>query len=317
MTTTTTKTIGTGGDYSTLALWIAACPANLVSGDVIYQGKCKNQLFSSASNLLSIAGITTDATRYIELTTDTGASFRDNASVQSNALQWNSSNGAAIECSAAYTVAIDIPAGSNAYFKLSKLQIRTASAGNAAAAFTAQGTGTVTVDGCIFEGSSANSPPINIDTNAVVFTNNLVVNRKSGPSTIANFAGTSLTAVNNTFVVPSDLTAATNAIRLNYPASVLFQNCAFFGATNVVVNQLGSAPAGTTFTNCAGDDASPPSGVTNRAYNTTTGSGFQNITDSTRDYRIKSGSALLDVGLADTTNAPVDIAGTARPSGAV
>ena len=38
MPTTTTKTIGSTGDYSTLQAWEDACPANLVTADEIWRG---------------------------------------------------------------------------------------------------------------------------------------------------------------------------------------------------------------------------------------------------------------------------------------
>ncbi len=313
MTTTVDKTIGSGGDYSTLALWIAACPANLVSSDQIWRGLCLNQAFTGGSVMLAISGITTDSTRYIHLTTASAASFRDNANVQTNALRWNSSNGASIEMTASYDTTIT---SSNAHFKISKLQVRNSSTGNSAAALICSGTGPVEIDGCILEVQSANSgvASMDISSGAVTLTNSLFVDRVGGKSYIVNL-GPIVTAVNCTFAVPSDKTAATNAIRVNYPSSVLFKNCAFFGATNVIVNQAGAAPLATTLTTCYGDDASPPTGVTTAAYNTSTGSGFNGITDAARDYSLKSTSALLDVGTTDSTNAATDIAGTARPSG--
>jgi hypothetical protein len=115
MPTTVTKIIGTGGDYTTIAAWLAACPANLVTADQIWQGKLKNQTFNEA---VVFSGITTDATRYIELTTDTGASFRDNASVRSNALRYNASNGAAITSSDASNTGV-IRCSANMDIKLS------------------------------------------------------------------------------------------------------------------------------------------------------------------------------------------------------
>ena len=59
MATTVVKTIGTGGDYSTLQSWEDACPADLVSADQIWQGRVKNQEFSSASSLLNVKNPTT------------------------------------------------------------------------------------------------------------------------------------------------------------------------------------------------------------------------------------------------------------------
>ena len=58
-------------------------------------------------------------------------------------------------------------------------------------------------------------------------------------------------------------------------------------------------------------DISGTSGVTQ----TTMSAAFENVNDATRDYRLKTGSALLDTGTTDASNTPNDIVGTARPVG--
>jgi hypothetical protein len=310
MPTTVVSTIGTGGDYSTLALWIAGCPANLVTSDQIWQGQVKNQAFTSATNLLAITGITTDSTRYVELTTEAGASFRDNGSVQSNALRWNSSNGASIDLSGSYTEAITCSVG---FTRISKLQIRGSGSNASASIATSQ---PMQIDFCILEGKATNGA-LQLNGNGTnILRNTLVVQRYASANRVVD---TAITAqfTNVTIVVPSDVTAATDGIRVQYGSSAVIKNCAIFGCTNVG-NQLPGGtrpPGGTTFTTCYTDVASPPTGCTTVAYNTSTGSGFENISDATRDYRIKSTSAMLDVGTTDSTNAGIDIAGTARPSG--
>src|SRR5215472_14852452 len=104
MPTTITKTIGTGGshNYSTLASWEADTTAftggggtDLVAADTIAVGQCffngsgDGEFFSGSGAVLFIAGYGTDSTHTITLTTGTGQSFRDNVSVQTNALQYN------------------------------------------------------------------------------------------------------------------------------------------------------------------------------------------------------------------------------------
>ena len=95
----TTHSIGTTGrDYSTLQAWEDACPANLVTDGNIWRGECYNDSeFSSSGTLVTIAGITTDATHYVELTTATGHSFQDHADVRTNALKYNQSNGVGLK----------------------------------------------------------------------------------------------------------------------------------------------------------------------------------------------------------------------------
>jgi hypothetical protein len=91
-----------------------------------------------------------------------------------------------------------------------------------------------------------------------------------------------------------------------------FINCAFLGCSNLVDPTSGGT---FNFTNCYTDDASPPSGCSTIALDTSTGSGFENITVGTHDLRIKSTSALKNSGTS--TGAPsADIMGTSRPQGA-
>lgn len=298
MTTTVTKTIGTGGDYTTLQAWEDASPANLVTVDQVWQGQCFNQeFFSSSATLLTVSGTTTDATRYKELTTYVGASFVDNASVQTNALRYNASNGAGIRSTASWSSIVVI---NESYFRVSKLQF--SATGQPAVNGTAT-TGAI-FDKCIFENSSTNNEPLKT-YGACTVKNSLAIQRST--YTVAALSnGTS--AYNCTFVRTGSSTS--NIITGNYSTSAL-KNCAFFGGAAT----LASGSSTRTYTTCYTDTASPPSGCTTVAYDTSTGSGFQNKTDSTRDFRIKAGSALLDVGTTDTTNAAYDIVGTARPQG--
>jgi hypothetical protein len=302
MATTVTNTIGSGQTYTTLQSWEDAKPANLVTSDQIWQGVIQASTDSfSASSPLAIAGSTSDSTRYTELTVATGASFADNASVQSNALRYNASNGCAITGTSNYGVAIDYAE----YFKCSKLQVQ-GTGGQTKALGNNSGTGTILdVDRCIFEGKSPGGS--NADGSAVVrggtFRNSLVVTRVSSANRIAEF-NADATVVNCTFAVPSDLTAATNGLRIRYGTYVV-KNCAVFGAT------ADASVAGTmNATTCYTSDASPSTGFTTATYNT---SQFTNISNGTHDYRLLTGSALLDVGTTDSTNAATDIAGTSRP----
>ena len=298
MPTTVTKTIGTGGDYTTLQSWEDASPANLVTADQIWRGECFNQeFFSSSAALLNVSGSTTDATRYKELTTYAGASFVDNASVQTNALRYNASNGAGIRNSYAWGGPVSV---NESYFRISKLQI---AAGNAVG-FNGTVTTGLVIDKCIFENSSTSNEPLK--TYGVCTVKNSLMVQRSTSTCAALSNGTNV--YNCTLVRTGSSTG--NIFTGSYGTSTL-QNCAFFGGATT----LASGSTSKTYVTCYTDTASPPSGCTTVAYDTSTGSGFQNKTDSTRDFRIKAGSALLDVGTTDTTNAAYDIVGTARPQG--
>lgn len=298
MTTTVVKTIGTGGDYTTLQSWEDAAPANLVTADQVWQGQCFNQeFFSSSAALLTVTGSTTDATRYKELTTYAGASFVDNASVQTNALRYNASNGAGIRGTYAWASPINL---SESYFRISKLQM---SSNTAVCFYSSNSTGLV-IDKCIVENSSTTDAALR--TYGVCTVKNTLVIQRSTASVAVLSNGTS--AYNCTFARTG---SSTNSIFTGVYGTTTLKNCAFFGGATT----LASGSSTRTYTTCYTDTASPPSGCTTVAYDTSTGSGFENKTDATRDFRIKAGSALLDVGTTDTTNAANDIAGTSRPQG--
>ena len=298
MTTTVVKTIGTGGDYTTLQAWEDAAPANLVTSDQIWQGQCFNQeFFSSSAALLNVSGSTTDATRYKELTTYAGASFVDNASVQTNALRYNSSNGAAIRGTYAWAGPVFIAEN---YFHISKLQILsgdtvTLNSGN---------TGLI-VDKCIVENSGTTNEALKT-FGACIVKNSLLVGRSTG---VIALLSNGTAAYNCTFVRTG--TSTTNLVNGNY-STLTFKNCALFGGATTIAG--GSSTK--TYTTCYTDTSSPPSGCTTVAYATSTGSGFENKTDSTHDFRIKSTSAMVNAGTVESTHAATDIAGTSRPSGA-
>ena len=74
MPTTIVKTIGaSGSDYTTIASWEAACPANLTSSDEIWQGQGRDEEFNVTATTVIGGGVTSDATRYMDLTCIAGA----------------------------------------------------------------------------------------------------------------------------------------------------------------------------------------------------------------------------------------------------
>lgn len=303
MPTTVTSTIGTGGDYTTVQAWEDASPANLVTDDKIWKGLCKNQEFSVAGTALTVSGSTVDSTRYKELTTDTGASFRNNANVQTNALRYNSANGAAIKSTNSYATCIVV---SENYFRISNLQV--AATGAPGTSITASGRTGVVCDGCIVESNSAAG--MTWYGSSAVLSNTLVIQRRgTGSSNYVITFGNGGTVVNCTLVGPSDLaTKPANAFGgVNYGSATL-KNTAVFGCT-----ALEDSSTTFTYSGNATDLASPPSGWTGSL---TYSSQFQTVTTASSDFRLKSGANLIDACTADTTLAPIDIAGTTRATGA-
>lgn len=297
---TITKTIGTTGrDFATLALWYASLPANLVTDGNSYVGQCFNDSeFTSASNLLTISGNTTDATHTITLTTGTGQSFRDNASAQTNALKYNVSNGVGIRLTGTYASAV---ISTTANTEISNLQI--AATAQPGAPFDLEGGGVA--DFLILEGleTSASNTIANIISSTI--RNSLVVNRATSGSNVL-FLSSGAGAYFVTIVSPSDK-GCTNAIHCSYTGNIA-ENCAVFGCTNAV---SGTA-LGTSTTNMT-DVASPPAGFTGgKAYSTAQ---FAGVTNAAGDWKLVSGSAMVDAGTTDSTNGAHDIVGTSRPQG--
>ncbi len=300
MATTVTKTIGSGGDYSTIQAWEDACPANLTTVDQIWRGEVKNQSFTnSGNNVLTVDGITSDATRYVELTTEAGASFVDNANLATNALRYNTSNGAAISSSNGYAVNTPIIVNSHIHCRISKLQVK--ATGNGGWAINA--TANTIIDRCILEGTRRGL----IITNSSRASNSVIALTDSSSlvDIVEIVTGASLY---NCTLVSLGATIA-NALSGNYGTPTV-RNCIIMNCTAVKTG--GASP---TYTTCLTSASSPPSGCTNTAYATGSGIQFESTTNGSHDFRIKSGSSAVDAGTTDSTYGATSINGVSRPSG--
>lgn len=298
----TDSTIGSGGDYPTLALWEAGAPPTLTE---VWRGLCLNEEFTGSSTLVTIAGSTSTSSFYKELTTASGAGFADNANASTNALRYNASNGAAITSTASnYTIYVN-----ENYARITGLQIKNTNSIYAVQSLRVSATG-CKVQSCIveYDGPTGSSYPLNC-FGSISVSSCLIVQRASGAAKIAGLSnGTSV--YNTTFATPGDLTASTDGVSAGYAGPVI-KNCAIYGVTNVH-DTGGTTP---TYTTCYTNVASPPSGCTTASYSTSAGAYFENISDGTHDYRIQSSSSFVDNGTYDATNAPNDIIGTAFGSG--
>jgi hypothetical protein len=275
---------------------------------VVWEGQCQNQEFSGTGVQLVFSGGITSALAYQHLTTAAGASFRDNANVRTNALQYNASNGTAIRGTSASTVTVGITG--NEYVRISNLQISATGSDGEGLAVSANG---IIIENLIIEGMYK----LTIATNGVlraagniVARNCVIVQRASAADHIVGTGTGSPTFYNCTFAAPDDhATAPTSVFLSGASGTVNSQNCAIFAGDSTKAIKAGSATF--NFTTCY-SDISGTAGVTQTTY----GSAFENVNDATRDFRLKSGSALINTGTTDATNAPTDITGLARPSGA-
>lgn len=311
MPTVVTKTIGSAGgrDYSTIATWIAACPADLVAADQVYRGEMYNDSeFVVAAQQTIGSGVTTDATRYIELTAAAGQSFVDHPNVRTNPLRYDASKGVAVTCSTSYTVVFQLAAQ---YTRISRLQIQHSStAGGANSGITSQGLtpSNCTADSCLLSWNGSGNA-YDSGKNEVVKNCIFIATRTGLSQGICRFYDT-VTVTNCLFVAPTDVATKPNAaVQNNFWLAAAFKNCGFFGSTLVA-----SSTTNGTFTNCYTDVASPPAGCTTVAYDTGTGSGFFAATLAYHDFRLKRTSALIGAGT--NSGAPAtDITGVTRPMG--
>jgi hypothetical protein len=299
MATEVISSIGSTGDYSTLALWEDGTDnTSLVTADEIRIGELQNQEFTSAGQIVDISGASVDSTRYRVLRCGTGASFRDHANKLTNALRYNASNGAGIRMTSGSATLLSI---SESYVRIQELQFSAIAGASSIAIGTGNSLSGLYIDDCIVEGRGSNGMFFCGTSTPLTARNSLFVQHHSGSTVIAQVSISAVTVVNCTFAACSDLTAATHAIGSN---TGTWKNCAFFGVANV-------ASSGGTFTTCYTDDPTPPTGGTTVTY----ADQFENTTTASRDFRVKSGADLIDTGTTDATNAASDIVGTARPSG--
>jgi len=268
-------------DYSSIQAWEDALPANLVTDGNRQIGECYKQGDLAA---FIIGGETTDATNYIWLRTATGASFRDNANVRTNALAYNASNGIAVTGSNNYG---RLCSSAPDYTVVSYLQMRNTGNGPVLAM---EGANSV-VDSCILSSGGNDLHGNTIAKNCLLI------------STLTSSAGVNIGNVYNCTFVNSSAGASGAALRgNNYAPSRNHHNCAVFGYAT-----FKSGADGGTSDYAATDLTTGTEGA-----HTVTGLTYASqFVSSTSDWRAVSTGG-LKAGTPDSTNAPVDITGLTR-----
>ena len=295
MVTTTTRTVGGTGDYSTWALWEAACPANLVTADQIWEGQGQNEEFYVSGGVVTISGQTTDATRFVRMTAAAGASFADNAGKLTNELRYNASNGCALRSgNFASTVFVGY-----AYTQIKRLQIQATIYDTAVPATGAS----VTIDECILQGGGR---VISLEGGGTNTTRNTLFIRSANGGGHGIFFAYSTAYVYNCAVIrPSNLTPGDNGIR-NEGGTLTVKNTSVFGFSTFETG-------GTAASNNNATDLASGAGTSSQHSLTFTDQFEQSSAATALDLRTKSGSAQIGNG-ADLSGSgvTVDIVGTAR-----
>lgn len=309
MPTTVVKTIGSGGgrDFSTLQAWEDACPANLVTADQVWQGQCYNdsEFVASSATLLTIAGETTDSTRYLELTSASGQSFQDAAGVRTNLLAYNQSNGVAFRVTGGY--AFTVISVNTDYTRINRLQIYAESNNRGI---------TLSASNCLFKDLI-----IQVDSGSgryAVFASgsfNLHVNVVAFMAGTADYAFHSNGNANKYLACAAvrttdQSTSGTGFLVDSYLGNAVLISCCSFGFTDPATASLSASCS-----NNATDQASGFSGSSNQylvTFNATTP--FKQAAVSGYDLRAVAATALAGNGVLDSTNAPNDITGKPRPA---
>lgn len=311
-------------DYSSISAWWAAQAATLttpIEADMWNDNTATNGApvewpFSSTT---ALGGITSSATNTVLITAAPGESFVDSASAQTNALRYNLANGVALKTTSNYLRGVF--SWATAYSNVTRLQMRNTGAGNDEACLDYSGSNTqASISQCIFQNANSvgsNSKVVNgRDTGPNYLINNCLVVMES-PSGAGQGIGIVSTQSGNeiencTVVAPSNKTAGTGFGITSGYGTVTVRNCAIFN----IANPLGGA----TF-NADGHNATDQSAMGKTSTGNLVGQAFTTATfvqpsnaSAAMDFRVVTGSALLNVGSASAVEA-YDIVGTVRPQG--
>ena len=303
---TITKSIGASGyDYSTIQSWFDdtnAVPTTLTEPCI---GEVRDATFVGTAALV-FAGKTASATNTITLTTANGAGFNENANKATNALRYNTSNGAV---GSSITVLSGTCVMSHQdYMTISNLQFKATNSLSGGVVLHAVG---ARVDKCIITTTSRSSSLYVAFADAGgIFSNCLIVSTPAStlsPAFITRQRGTGA-YYNCTVAIPSDKTAIGTAVMsVESGGTAVIHNCAVFGNAAADIASTGTVTVTTGYT----DDATPTSGMTTGTY----ANQFENTAAATADWRVKAGANIVNTGTDSSTYAANDIIGTARGAG--
>lgn len=299
MPTTVTSSIGTSArTYSTVQAWEDACPANLVSDDKIWRGECYNDSeFTVAGTVLNISGITSDSTRYLELTAATGQSFVDNANRFTDPLRYNATNGVALRDTTNYGYAVT---GGSDYMRISRLQFQ---GGATEACINPSGATSADWNQCIFNGPGETQIR---GTNAIV-RNSLIMAAIGSTGLRLSYGADSY---NNTVVWPSNVSNTGTTGVVSNDSGNIVQNTGVFGYATASSGTFDTTNSKTNATDL-GSIVGASGNVTGLSY----ASQFASTLTASRNFHVQSGSGMIGAATADPTNAGTDILGTSRPQG--
>lgn len=278
-------TIGSGKDFATVSAW-----ADDLNGDTL-SANAMGLVTGLISETVQIyfRGVTLGAFSII-LRPDTGQAFTENANKLTNALRWNSSNGAAVSCGAG-GVEIDLDVAvvfEDMQFK--KTANYNGLIGNPGAGLTASR--------CIFQNSSTCANFLQVT--APTFNNVVVIN--TGTISTVMFNPQVGGEANNSIFVNVGTSAL--GIQSSYGTHTL-RNVAVFGHTTDATGTFSG-------NNNATDAATGGLPATARQNSLVGSTEWENVSSGTEDFRLKSTSVKLKDTGTSTSVPSTDIMGQSR-----
>lgn len=292
MATTITKSIKSGGDYTTIVSWEANQQGDLVAADEIQKGELYSETYT---DLTTIDGSTTDSTRYMLLSSNS-AHRHDGTSGGGGAVIDPTSSGHV------FMVSDD-------YFHAEWLRI-TGWVGSSSEAFRVNNTGLV-IDKCIIhdspidnqDGVYAGSDNITINIRNTIFYD---IKRGAVVNQTVSFGGVVLNIFNCTAYNCNDDADVT--IKGQFSANsgtINVRNCASFDVVNSIDNddfwKAAGASWGTSSHNISSDTSATTTG-SNSINSKASTDQFVSVTGGSEDLHLKTGADCIDVG--------VDLSGT-------
>ncbi len=305
MPTTVISSIGTASrDYSTLQAWDDDCPADLVSADEIWRGEGYND--SEFTSGYAAGSVTQDATRYKELTTAAGQSFSDNASVRTNALRYNVSNGCGHRVNSNYSGAF----GGVGLGKLSRWQIANDGTGGACAGPTV---GPQEARDLICEARAGGGGAVGVGPQGLVV-NVLAVAYGSGVGFTggAAYGGGATVFIGCAAMRPTDVSSAGRTGFSSAGGSCVLTSCVSFGSATPA---SAGGWSGSSSYNATEASSGLPGSNNQHSVTYTAATPFEQASSGgALDFRAIAATDLDGNGFLDATNAPEDISNSTRPS---
>lgn len=303
MTTTITSSIGTSGrDYSTVSAWIAACPADLVAVDQIWRGECYND--SEFGDVVSMSGITSNASCYPVLTCAAGHSFTENAGKLTNALRYNVANGVGFRVVENYKNMLML---STPYMRVIGIQFYydSAYASNYFSPGGMLGSNQI-VSNCLFQTRRDGGPSFKAGGNGGSAVNCVAIHLGGGSRGMQASGTCQIT--NLTIIRPSNLSTAGTGLQYEYASSPICQNIAILGPFSTCFGSITYNAASSN--NASSDTTAPGSGSLTGLSASTELTG---PTSTALDVRPATGSLLAAQGVrAQSATNDLDIMGQSR-----